>query len=57
MEDAIHAVLDKGTPIGGTSAGLFILSEYAFSAQRNTILSSQAIKNPYQFRLISKTRL
>ncbi|MGD9962571.1 MAG: cyanophycinase [Thermoplasmata archaeon] len=51
VEDAIHDVLSKGAPIGGTSAGLAVLGEFVFSAQRNTIDSDEALRNPYHPRL------
>lgn len=51
VEDAIHYVRDKGAPIGGTSAGLAVLGEFAFSAERNTIDSEEALGNPYHPRL------
>ena len=47
IEDAIHDVVARGAPVGGTSAGLAILGEFAFAAQQGTIISSQALKNPY----------
>ncbi len=47
LEDAIHDVVVRGAPVGGTSAGLAILGEFAFSAQYGTIISSKALKNPY----------
>jgi cyanophycinase len=47
LEDAIHDVAARGAPVGGTSAGLAILGEFAFSAQQGTIISSQALKNPF----------
>jgi len=47
LEDAIHAVAARGAPVGGTSAGLAILGEFAFSAQHGTVISSQALKNPF----------
>jgi cyanophycinase len=55
VEDAIHAVLAKGAPVGGTSAGLAVLGEFAFSAERNTIVSSQALKNPYHPKITLET--
>lgn len=48
VEDAIQYVAAKGAPVGGTSAGLAVLGEFAFSAQYGTILSRQALKNPFQ---------
>jgi cyanophycinase len=47
LEDAIQDVAARGAPVGGTSAGLAILGEFAFSAQHGTIISSQALKDPF----------
>lgn len=51
VEDAIHYVASKGAPVGGTSAGLAILGEYAFSAENDTIYTKNALKNPYDRRV------
>ena len=51
VEDAIHELIARGVPVGGTSAGLAILGEFSFSAERNTIYSDEALKNPYNPRL------
>lgn len=51
VEDAIHALVARGVPVGGTSAGLAVLGEFSFSAERNTIYSDEALKNPYHPRL------
>jgi cyanophycinase len=51
VEDAIHELVNRGVPVGGTSAGLAILGEFLFSAERNTIYSDEALKNPYHPRL------
>lgn len=45
--DALNAAILKGVPIGGTSAGLAVLGEYLFSAEKNTITSEQALDNPF----------
>jgi cyanophycinase-like exopeptidase len=47
VEDAIHFVASKPAPVGGTSAGLAILGEFAFSAMYDTIDSPEALANPY----------
>lgn len=47
VEDAIHFVANKPAPVGGTSAGLAILGEFAFSAEYDTIDSEAALTNPY----------
>ncbi len=51
VEDAIHAVVAKGAPLGGTSAGLAILGEFSFSARHDTVTSAQALPNPYHRRV------
>lgn len=38
---------EKKVPIGGTSAGCAILTEFIFDAQFDTVISSDALANPY----------
>lgn len=47
VEDAIHYLVSRNVPIGGTSAGLAIMGEFVFSAANGTIYSDTALKNPY----------
>lgn len=47
LKEAIHQLVSRGVPIGGTSAGLAILGEYCFSAQNDTITSAEALDDPY----------
>jgi cyanophycinase len=47
VEDAIHEALRRGVPIGGTSAGLAILGQFAFSAEHDTVTSAEALENPF----------
>lgn len=51
VEDAIHYVMDKPAPVGGTSAGLAVLGEFIFSAENDTIESDDALRNPYNRRV------
>jgi len=51
VEDAIHYVAEKGAPVGGTSAGLAILGEFAFSAENDTVTTKKALRNPYDRRV------
>jgi cyanophycinase len=46
LEDAIHHVYAKGGPVGGSSAGLAVLGQHAFSAQFDTVTSQQALADP-----------
>jgi cyanophycinase len=41
IEDAIHHVAAKPAPIGGTSAGMAIMSEFVYSAMSNSSLTSE----------------
>jgi cyanophycinase len=47
VEDAIHTLVTKNIPIGGTSAGLAVMGEFVFSAANGTIDSGSALSNPY----------
>jgi len=51
VEEAIQYVAAKGAPVGGTSAGLAVLGEFSFTAEKGTIVSKNALKNPYQPRV------
>ncbi|MGA8029976.1 MAG: cyanophycinase [Bryobacteraceae bacterium] len=51
VEDAINAVIAKGAPVGGTSAGLAVLGQYAFAALNDTIHSKEALQNPFDRRV------
>jgi cyanophycinase len=47
VEDAIHSLVERSVPIGGTSAGLAVMGEFVFSAANGTIDSGTALSNPY----------
>jgi cyanophycinase len=52
VEDAINAHLAAGGPIGGTSAGLAVLGEFAYGAlgdkpDDNDLASTDVLQNPY----------
>ena len=47
VEDALHALVARGGPIGGTSAGLAIMGEFAFGAREDTVTSAQALADPF----------
>ena len=47
LEDAIHSLVARNVPIGGTSAGLAILGEYVFSAENGTVFPDEALEDPY----------
>lgn len=51
VERAVKSVYARGGGVGGTSAGLAVQSEFVFDACRGTILSEEALEDPYDKRL------
>ena len=48
VEDAINHVAAKPAPVGGTSAGMAIMSEFVYSAMSNSSLTSEeGLANPF----------
>jgi cyanophycinase len=48
IEDAIHHVASKPAPVGGTSAGMAIMSEFVYSAMSNSSLTSEeGLSDPF----------
>jgi cyanophycinase len=47
MREAMQSAIDRGVPVGGTSAGLAVLGEYVFTAEKDTVTSAQALANPF----------
>lgn len=51
VEDAINSLIQKGAPVGGTSAGLAVLGQYSFAALKDTVKSNEALANPFHERV------
>jgi cyanophycinase len=47
VQTEINEAIARGVPIGGISAGLAVLGEFAFSARHDTVTSPEALANPY----------
>lgn len=48
VEDAINYLINtKGVTVGGTSAGLAVLSSAYYSGEKGSVTSTQALSNPY----------
>lgn len=48
VENSIHYLVnEKEVPVGGTSAGLAILGEFAYIPQSSGVISSEALNDPY----------
>lgn len=48
---AINAHLRAGKPLGGTSAGLAVLGQFAFAALEDTVTSEAALRDPFDPRV------
>lgn len=51
MKEALQSLVDRGVPVGGTSAGLAVLGQYMFTAEKDTVTSQQALADPYDERV------
>jgi cyanophycinase len=51
VSEAIQVLIDKGVPVGGTSAGLAVMGEYLFTAEKDSVTSAQALANPHDERV------
>jgi cyanophycinase len=47
----INDAIARGVPIGGTSAGLAVLGEFAFSARNDTVTSAEALADPFDSKV------
>ncbi|MGM0840335.1 MAG: cyanophycinase [Bacillota bacterium] len=47
LEDALNTQIQKGIPIGGTSAGLAIQGDFVYDAANGTVYSDEALADPY----------
>ena len=48
VQDALNGLIAGGVPIGGTSAGMNVLSQFIYSAQASQgVTSSQALADPF----------
>ncbi len=45
-QDALQEVYDNGGVLGGTSAGMALLGDVAFTAQQGTVYPDEAVQNP-----------
>jgi cyanophycinase len=51
VEDLINAAAKRGVQIGGTSAGLAILSEFSYSAMHASTTTAEATANPFHVNI------
>lgn len=49
--DELRRAVERGVPIGGTSAGLAVLGEVVFAASRDSIGSTEALADPHDPRV------
>lgn len=48
LQAALEALVARRVPIGGTSAGLAVLGEVDYSAAKGSVVSSEALADPYR---------
>jgi cyanophycinase len=48
---AVNAAIATGVPVGGISAGLAVLGEISFTAERDTVTSEEALADPFDDRV------
>jgi cyanophycinase len=51
IQRAIDAAIAAGAPVAGISAGLAVLGGFAFTAERDTITSGEALADPFDDRV------
>lgn len=51
VQDAIDALIRRGVPVGGTSAGLAVLGQFSFSAMNDSAYSKETLANPFNERV------
>ena len=51
MRAAMQAAIERGVPMGGTSAGLAVLGQFVFTAEKDSVTSAQALANPFHERV------
>lgn len=51
LQKEINGAIARGVPIGGTSAGLAVLGEFAFSARNDTVTTEEALANPFNDKI------
>ena len=51
VQDAIQYLANRNVPIGGISAGIAILGQHVFTAERGTIDSATALADPYHGKI------
>lgn len=52
VQSALNTLIAQGVPIGGTSAGMNVLSQFVYTALENQgVESSQALANPYNKKI------
>ncbi len=56
VEEAIQAVIAKGAPVGGTSAGMVIMGQFLYSAERDQdpcdeLTSKPTLEDPFNHRV------
>jgi cyanophycinase len=51
VQEEVNALIKRGVPVGGTSAGLAVMGQFIFSAMNDTAYSKDTLTNPFDNRV------
>ena len=51
VQEAVNELIGRGVPVGGTSAGLAVMGQFAFSALNDSAYSKETLADPYNDRV------
>jgi cyanophycinase len=52
VQEALQRAVERGVPLGGTSAGLAVMGDTIFTAHKDTITSEEALSDPCDERIL-----
>ena len=47
LSTALQSAVNRGIPVGGTSAGMAVMGQYVYTALNNSVTPAEALRNPY----------
>ncbi len=47
LSTALQSAINRGIPVGGTSAGMAVMGQFVYTALNNSVTPAEALRNPY----------
>ena len=47
LSSALQSAINRGIPVGGTSAGMAVMGQFVYTALNNSVTPAEALANPY----------